>query len=83
MSEWIKCSERLPAIDQTVLVKQKYTAELMIARIARWGEWVEQCESLQVYGDATWDTQICKNTEADSYDSVTHWMPLPQPPEDV
>lgn len=83
MSEWIKCSERLPEVDEYVLIRQRYTRDTMISRIAQWGYWVEQCENLVVNGDATASLDICMVKSPSEYERVTHWMPLPQPPEDV
>jgi hypothetical protein len=80
MNNWASVKDGLPEVDVYVLIRQKYVKETMIARISQWGEWIEQAECLQVYGDASWDSVVCKVSSVDDYDSVTHWMPLPPPP---
>ncbi len=81
MSEWISVKDGLPEVDEYVLIRQKYAKETMLARISQWGEWIEQHEALQVYGDATWDSVISLVSNTDGYDAVTHWMPLPDAPK--
>ncbi|WP_349977010.1 DUF551 domain-containing protein [Pectobacterium zantedeschiae] len=65
---WIKCSERMPDICQEVI----FFPECDEATRGYWdGEtW---------YQDASW----CERYEGNSVpEKVTHWMPLPEPPQD-
>lgn len=72
MSEWIKCSERMPPANVEVLV----------------AEWVRFYETVDtVISIALWDTDgvygddySWRDREAIVLDGVTHWMPLPPPP---
>lgn len=60
MSEWIKCSDRMPSMESAVLVLHSC------------GEvW---CAVRTSHG---WDDGIY-----DAAQDVTHWMPLPPPPEE-
>ena len=79
MSEWISVEDRLPDESVSVLVKQAYCDEIMIAFL-RSEFWIEQCENESVNGDAWVDTTICRLSSPE-YDRITHWMPLPEPPE--
>ena len=63
MSEWIKCSERMPEKLDDVLVSDGDNVEVM------WRD----C-------DGFWDCWAPRNSNID-IDDVTHWMPLPEPPE--
>jgi len=64
MSEWISVEERLPADMQTCLVAR-------IGKVANmyWDE-DDQCFRPDGFGFETDET----------FDDVTHWMPLPPPP---
>ncbi|WP_391529844.1 DUF551 domain-containing protein [Photorhabdus akhurstii] len=76
---WIKCSDSLPEIDTPVLAgyfgyKGKFFLGCYARTISDY-ETNEWCWSLcEDFGEGDW-------TEDDYY-SITHWMPLPQPPED-
>lgn len=63
MSEWIKCSERMPDYFVDVLITDGEHVEL------NWWDGVE------------WDCWAERNSDMRTYDDVTHWMPLPEPPE--
>lgn len=81
MGEWISVEDRLPEVNQNVLVIQVYEDEPMIASITRFGYWVEKCINLDVDGDAIWSFEICSVRNANDYEKITHWMSLPEPPK--
>jgi hypothetical protein len=73
MTEWIKCSERLPKSDEIVLVftrdRETYVAIWnKIWRDSDRHDWNIRCD--------------CVDAEGNSGFEVTHWMPLPDPPHD-
>lgn len=79
MSEWISTNDSLPDDLVSVLVKQSYCDDIMVAFL-RDGFWIERCENKVVNGDAWVDTTICAKSSPE-YDRITHWMPLPEPPK--
>ena len=78
--KWISVEERLPEVLDLylVVVKQKYSWEKTY-RIST------DCASYQPFGadgyiDGCWDT--CNDwDEGEDYIHITHWMPIPEPPE--
>ena len=79
MADWIKCSDRMPDEDTAVLIyapkTRRHDVDICVAKFSRWGCRANEpwWESMGSYGGD------CKN----DFDSanVTHWMPLPSPPE--
>lgn len=65
MSEWVSIDERLPAIDQYVLVAR--------SRCVHVGVYTSSYEGNPLH----WET----DGEGFAIVDVTHWMPLPAPPE--
>lgn len=65
-TEWIKCSDILPPVHQDVLVFYP-----------PWGDDAIQVAHL-LYDGSLWD--VCGEFNFGLY-AVTHWMPLPEPPE--
>lgn len=71
MSEWIKCSDRMPAPDQYVLVKVAFGRVHLACQ--RRGEWLQDKEYCNSSG---FISSVIGNR-------ITHWQPLPSPPEQV
>ncbi len=69
MENWISVKEMLPNIERRVLASSQLTGKIMIGAI-------EHC----LCGECTGYT--CFDAEKTLYlEDVTHWMPLPEPPE--
>lgn len=60
MSEWIKCSERMPEPYEYVLVTDGFVG----------------CEVMRVNSDGYWGP-----AKSLYRGDISHWMPLPEPPE--
>lgn len=82
MSEWIKCSERLPEVGVYVLAYIDGEIEPCVCCL-------ENKKSLFDEHTTEWEPSFT-HYETAGYDhvisdidqgKVTHWMPLPQPPE--
>ena len=69
MNEWIKCSEKLPEIGETVLCLDEFGGFISLGRISEQDEEVE------------FQLMFMDGVEADS--EPTHWMTLPAPPKDT
>jgi hypothetical protein len=70
MSEWIAVSERLPALNERVLVvwrpidhEKRPFKSITVAELSVTGEWWG--------GSVYWDQDT----------HITHWQPLPEPPQ--
>lgn len=76
MSNWIKCSDKLPADELPVLILM-FNGDKRIAEL-RWEipSWEETFLPFQY-----WD---CPYNDGQDWDwcDVTHWQPLPAPPEE-
>lgn len=77
MSEWIPVSEKLPVSAEAVLVWLEYTRPHVHSQFEN------PCSGYQISG--SWKIFNSKYTALDVYNalgvkSVTHWMPLPEPP---
>jgi hypothetical protein len=67
---WISCNERLPAAGRPVLV--------VIAKSFA-NEFPQTCEGILVSSKKEWR---CSDSDVYlSLNRVTHWMPLPEPPD--
>ena len=67
VQKWIPCSERLP---------EKAGEYLVTYHPCFWDdvEWSKRCVGIDTFrGKSTWAKK--------KYQRVTHWMPLPEPPE--
>jgi len=69
MSEWIKCSDRLPKVGAEVLIRVPVCSSFNI-------EGAEYIGEGQFYG--AW----CSTRGRDCTYKVSHWMPKPQEPEE-
>jgi hypothetical protein len=68
MTDWIKCSERLPEIDEFGFSEPILASD---------GADVDRAVFHESLGDST---LRCSSHNRYAWD-VTHWMPLPAPPE--
>jgi hypothetical protein len=77
MSEWIKCSDRLPRCDTRNLV-------FVVHRRDHWEEiHIDENHKTSVRKDHTWTEYQVRYFEDAEYwtdEGITHWMPLPEPP---
>jgi len=72
MSDWIKCSERMPVDGQKVLAVINFNSELV-------SEFVGE----MTYTGSTFRRGFATANLSDNDGViVTHWMPLPEPPKD-
>lgn len=69
MSEWIKCSERMPDKDSKVIAYTSF-GQIIFGMHYRWKKYELQALDPLVSECTSWQG------------SVTHWMPLPEPPTD-
>lgn len=67
MNEWISVKDKLPENFETVLALCK-DGDMFVGRHTSWQQW-------QIW-TAKKSTKIVQRT-------VTHWMPLPEPPKDL
>jgi hypothetical protein len=70
--QWIPVTERLPEEDGDLYIVTAYNEEIW------WNRVVVLCAEYY-RGSWTWNEN---GREWDLTDSVTHWMPMPKPPED-
>jgi hypothetical protein len=80
MTDWIKCSERMPEIGERVLLTQNRAIsddpETTVGELSKDG-----CEWIYSQDYQLDSVQTCwPNCEPPTY-YFTHWMPLPAPPE--
>ena len=81
MSEWISVEDKLPGVLAEVLVFCKWDNSPLIA-FHDGVVWKEKCDNLDIIkGDAIVSTEIHKVEIGDVGYQITHWMPLPSPPE--
>jgi hypothetical protein len=66
---WIPTSERLPRIAERVLVYNKQVSQVYEAELKYWGLHIKTLYWWRESGKLV------------SMENVTHWMPLPAPPE--
>lgn len=74
MSKWISVKDRLPEIETSVLIYVSKEKEMHTAQFCNWEK--EICDNWHVSaGKYIYDPLVFEREE------VTHWMPLPEPPE--
>lgn len=67
MSKWIPVEERLPEIEEDVLCSR--------------GNHIGRLMDVYTYmGDDKWEDTYGYSVRTE-YEGITHWMPLPEPPE--
>ena len=77
MSEWISTKDRVPDDWIPVLARVAWQTRTIIAvRSRNTADWFEQSEYEEIKGDAI----VCHSMEDFT---ITHWMELPEPPEDI
>lgn len=64
MTQWIKCSDRMPDVHKDVLIYVTHPYEILLAYLSDSGEF---CYDIDSYGE-----QVMTH--------ATHWQPLPEPP---
>ncbi|AZF37743.1 hypothetical protein C4J88_2963 [Pseudomonas sp. R4-39-08] len=76
MNEWIACSERLPELNQVVVMlnTESWMNTGSIDWHCNWHGAGYLCE----FGHQYWT--IFGESRAMSLDAVTHWMPIPESP---
>jgi hypothetical protein len=93
MSEWVKCSERLPPLKQTVLVTAKegsYFPEVHGKDERKLNLYVgfffdDHADFVSLKPKIIFEVECgCSGYEFDrAYLEPIYWMPLPKPPEDL
>lgn len=68
MSEWISVNERLPAIGDECLIRMPVCGRFNV-------------ENGRYKGDELWIGAWCDTRGKGRHYTVTHWMPLPPPPQ--
>ena len=78
MSEWIKCSDRLPELDTPVWLRMPENIMLVGERGSSTDGWMwARCYDFYFNADGKWDSN--ESDASDEYEP-THWQPLPTPP---
>jgi len=67
MSDWISVKDRLPENDDNYLILFEYGRYRFNERVI-----------VGFYSNNKW----CVSGHSNNLDTVTHWMPLPEPPKD-
>ena len=88
---WIPCSERMP--DEIVPVNVVWVNHFPPPYYNEFKNVPQKGTALYYDGDWYWFSSICEDMLAeygcneqdlvDEYIEITHWMPLPEPPEEV
>ena len=67
-SQWISVEDRLPEINQNVLVIRTNPNVVTNGYIHERGHWI-------------WSNLRGSTHKADGFHAITHWMPMPSPPQ--
>lgn len=78
MSDWIKCSERLPDEDSYVVAAKHYGSGMPPDAAVCWFIHGRFCLHDDGLSASNYDGGACISMDF----QVTHWMPLPDPPKD-
>lgn len=74
MSEWIKCSDRMPTeretFDPSSTTNVLVANDLGVIQVAFW-----------TYEGLCWADANGEEIDEDSFGFITHWQPLPEPPK--
>ena len=89
-TRWIPCSERLP--DEIVPVNVVWVNHFPPPYYNKFKNVPQKATALYYDGDWYWFSSICEDMLAeygcneqdlvDEYIEITHWMPMPEPPEE-
>ena len=76
--EWISVEDRLPDEGEVVSVYEALTKEVYTGKlVTNYTHYCKYCNrGIEGKEVTIWDTPI-----AEDFSDVTHWMPLPEPPE--
>jgi hypothetical protein len=78
MSNWISVKDKLPELDQDVVDKEVLVCDI--------DKCIYTCIYGKVYtktrGESGVEIQETFYTNMSECDDITHWMPLPEPPND-
>lgn len=81
MTEWVKCTERMPAVDSIVMIRG-HNGMMGFARAAGGPSGYRWWDAYSVDGfDWRWKFEM--DYEDDAFLGVTHWAPCPEQPGDV
>jgi hypothetical protein len=72
MAEWIDVNERLPAPYNTVLIALKFKSGK---------KWIQEVDVATYKGGHKWET--FNDWDEGQEIIFSHWMPLPEPPEQI
>lgn len=79
VQKWIPCSERLPETPMLAL-DAYYTDDCLLVFAAETG-WCGMAYYVRNGEDEWWEFADAQNKERIDWAEITHWMPLPEPPE--
>lgn len=78
MSDWIKCSDRLPELDTPVWLRMPENIMIVGERSSSTDGWMwAACYGFYFNAIGEWDAN--ESDASDEYEP-THWQPLPAPP---
>lgn len=76
--QWISVKDRLPEIDEEVIVAVPFVFEDESGPTKEKGCWIKTARLMSEPEGAKWSIHI----EEKWITHITHWMPLPQPPKE-
>ncbi len=78
MSEWIKCSDKLPELDTPVWLRMDGDVMIIGERASSTDGWMWAACYGQYFDKGKWEVV---DNDPDGEHEPTHWQPLPSPPE--